>query len=159
MKLNITTKGNLEIDDARIIFRNFEGRADTYNKKGDRNFSLVIPTEELAEELIAEGWNVKIKSPRDGYDTPSMRLPVKVSFNEETGRGPKVILKSGRNIRHLDAESVSMLDTISIQSVDMDIRPYDWNINGKTGRTAYLQAIWVTQKIDRFDYRLEEEEE
>ena len=32
----------------------------------------------------------------------------------------------------------------------MDLRPYDWDVNGKTGRTAYLQAIDVIQNIDRF---------
>ena len=32
----------------------------------------------------------------------------------------------------------------------MDIRPYDWDVNGKQGRTAYLQAINVVQNIDRF---------
>ena len=43
-----------------------------------------------------------------------------------------------------------MLDEIDIQSVDLDVRPYDWEVNDKTGRTAYLQAINVVQNIDRF---------
>ena len=32
----------------------------------------------------------------------------------------------------------------------MDLRPYDWEVNGKTGRSAYLHAINVIQNIDRF---------
>ena len=43
-----------------------------------------------------------------------------------------------------------MLDEIDIQSVDMDLRPYDWEVNGKEGRSAYLQAMNVIQNIDRF---------
>ena len=51
-----------------------------------------------------------------------------------------------------------MLDRIDISSVDMDLRPYDWDVNGKTGRTAYLQSINVIQDIDRFSARYTEEE-
>ena len=40
----------------------------------------------------------------------------------------------------------------------MDIRPYDNVVNGKPYRTAYLQAIWVVQEVDRFTDRLAEEE-
>ena len=47
-------------------------------------------------------------------------------------------------------ETVGMLDEIDIQSVDMDLRPYDWEVNGKEGRSAYLQAMNVIQNIDRF---------
>ena len=43
-----------------------------------------------------------------------------------------------------------MLDEIDISSVDMDIKGYDWEVNGKTGKSAYLQAINVIQNIDRF---------
>ena len=44
----------LQIDDARIIFRNFEGREDKYDRKGDRNFALVIPNQEIADQLMEE---------------------------------------------------------------------------------------------------------
>lgn len=36
---------------------------------------------------------------------------------------------------------VSIVDEIDIRSVNLDVRPYDWEVNGKTGRTAYLQSI------------------
>jgi hypothetical protein len=50
----------------------------------------------------------------------------------------------------LDEESIDCLDNIDIMSVDLDIRPYDWEVQGKAGRTAYLQAIHVIQEVDRF---------
>lgn len=148
MELTIVpSNGHLQIDDARITFRNFEGREERYNRKGDRNFALVLPTEEMADTLIREGWNVKKKPPREEGEEMFCFLPVKVKFNE---RGPVVYLDSGKARAQLDEDSVKRLDEISIESVDMDLRPYDWEVNGKTGRTAYLQSIRVTQRLDRF---------
>ena len=155
MELTINPRGVLQIDDARIIFRNFSGEAGQYNREGDRNFALVIPTQEIADELTHEGWNVRVRESRDPDGEPYMYLPVKVKFND---RGPNVYLKSGRSVNRLDESTVGMLDDIDILSVDMDIRPFDWDINGKTGRTAYLQSMDVTQNIDRFAARYESEE-
>lgn len=147
MHITFAPNNILQIDDARIIFRNFSGAPSKFNREGDRNFAVIIPEQEIADALIAEGWNVKIKPPREDGDTPFMYLPVKIKFND---RGPRVYLKSGSNIIRLDEESVSCLDNVDIISVDLDIRPYDWNVNGMEGRTAYLQSIRVTQEVDRF---------
>ena len=155
MELTFAPRGILQIDDAKIIYRNFRGDGSKYNREGDRNFALIIPDEDLAVKLQNKGWNVKIKPPREDGDDPFMYLPVKVKFNE---RSPHVYLKSGKVTKRLDEESVAMLDDIDILSVDLDIRPYDWEVNGKEGRTAYLQSIHVTQEIDRFAARYAEEE-
>lgn len=161
MELTFAPRGVLQIDDARIIFRNFRGEGGKFNKEGDRNFALIIPNEEMAEALqndvnkFGAGWNVKIKPPREDGDEPFIYLPVKVKFND---RGPIVYLQSGRNRVKLDEESVSMLDDIDIASVDLDIRPYDSEINGKPFRAAYLQSMCVTQDIDRFSSRFAAEE-
>lgn len=144
-------RGNiLEIEDARIIYRNFAGAGSKFNREGDRNFAVIIPNEDIANELIAEGWNVKIKPPREEYDEPFMFLPVKIKFNN---RGPAAYVVSGSSVTRLNEDTIEMLDEIDIASVDMDLRPYDWDVNGKTGRTAYLQAINVTQNVDRFGAR------
>lgn len=155
MNITIAPRGVLQIDDAIIIYRNFAGAPSKFNREGDRNFAVVIPDQDIADELIKEGWNIKIKPPREDGDAPFMFLPVKIKFNE---RGPHVYLKTGSKINKLDEESVSCLDDVDIMSADLDIRPYDWDVNGKTGRTAYLQSISVTQNIDRFAARFAEEE-
>lgn len=147
MHITFAPNNILQIDDARIIFRNFSGAPSKFNREGDRNFAVIIPEQEIADALIAEGWNVKIKPPREDGDTPFMYLPVKIKFND---RGPRVYLKSGSNMIRLDEESISCLDNVDIISVDLDIRPYDWSVNGMEGRTAYLQSIQVTQEVDRF---------
>ena len=148
MKITFAPKGILQIDDARIVFRNFEGRASKYNRLGDRNFALVIDDQEIADALIKEGWNVRIKPAREEGDIPFMYMPVKVKFNNY---GPKVYLKTGDKKNRLDEDTVSCLDDVDILRVDLDVRPYDWEMaDGKNGRTAYLQAICVEQEVDRF---------
>ena len=150
MDLKFAARGIIQIDDSSIIYRNFAGEASKFNRAGDRNFAVVISEQWIADALVQEGWNVKIKPPREEGDGVFMYLPVKVKFND---RGPKVYLKTGDRMNLLDEESVSMLDHIDIISVDMDIRPYDWDVNGQTGRTAYLQSMCVTQDVDRFAER------
>lgn len=155
MKITFAPRDILQIDEARIVYRNLSGRGDKYNREGDRNFAVLIPNEDIARELLDRGWNVKIKPPREEGDEPFIFLPVKVKFND---RGPNVYLRTGRVQNRLDEESVCCLDNIDIVSVDLDIRPFDWDVNGKTGRTAYLQSMRVTQNIDRFAERMAEEE-
>lgn len=150
MHVTFAPKNILQIDDAKIIFRNFEGRGDKFNREGDRNFSLLIEDPDTADAMIKKGWNVRIKEGRDPEEGPFMRLPIKVKF---TDYGPNVYLVSGGRRVELDEESISCLDNIDIESVDMDVRPYDWEVNGRTGRTAYLQSMQVVQRIDRFAAR------
>lgn len=146
--------GYLEINDARIIWKNFEGRGDRFNKQGDRNFHLVIPDMETCEALqndknqYGDSWNVKIKPAQEEGDTPFMHMLVKVKFN---GRGPNIYLVSGNKQVALNEDTVKCLDNIDILSVDLDIRPYDDELpNGQTFRTAYLSAMRVYQRVDRF---------
>ena len=108
-------RGILQIEDARIIYRNFAGIGSKYNREGDRNFAVIIPNQEIADELIADGWAVKIKPPRDDDDSPFMYLPVKVKFNN---RGPAAYVKSGNSVQRLNEDTIGMLDEIDIQSVD-----------------------------------------
>lgn len=147
MDITFAPRGILQIDDAHIRFRNFAGAPSKFNREGDRNFSLKIDDMEIAEALIAEGWNVKIKPARDEDEDPFMHMKVNVKFN---ARGPKVYLRTGKKQVELDEESIACLDDIDIEYIEMDIRPYDWDVNGKTGRTAYLQSMRVTQRADRF---------
>ena len=154
MEITFAPRGILQIDDARIVYRNFSGIPTKFNREGDRNFAVVIETQEQADALIEEGWNVKIKPPREDGDDTFIYLPANMKFSD---RGPSVYLRSGKAIRKLDEDTVDILDNVDILSVDMDIRPYDWKVREKTGRAAYLQSINVVQKVDRFAEMYSEE--
>ena len=150
MEIIFAPRDILQINNARIVYKNFSGKPSAFNREGDRNFSLVIPNIEIADALKDKGWNIKIKPPREEGDEPFITMPVKIKFND---RGPRVYLQNsleGRNRVMLDEDAVGMLDHVDIINVDLDIRPFDWEVQGKTGRTAYLQSICVTQEVDRF---------
>lgn len=167
MKITFATQPHsdrrlLQIDDAQFPWRpNFSGEESQFNRKGERNFSIIIPNQEIAEALLEDknefgvGWNVKIKPPREEGDEPFMYMNVKVKFN---GRGPKIRLITNGRTNFLNEGTVGMLDDIDIARVDLDIRPYDDEFNGRPFRTAYLQEICVVQEVNRFDNRYAEEE-
>ena len=52
MNLTFAPRGILQIDNARITYKNFAGRGDKFNREGDRNFALIIPTTEFCDALI-----------------------------------------------------------------------------------------------------------
>lgn len=162
MNVVFTQKGIVQIDGARIIYRNFSGRGTQYNREGDRNFCIVIDNEDVANRLIEEGFNVKIRQPREEGESPFMYLKVNVKYHPKTSDlarlNPTAVLITGRNRNTLDEESVCCLDGIDIANVDLDISGSNWNVQGRTGRSAYLSKIYVTQEIDRFAARYAEDE-
>lgn len=147
MEMCYAPNGNLQIDNARIIFRNFRGEGGKYNHTGDRNFAVVIPDYDQAMALKNDGWNVKIKDPREPGDTPFMYLPIKVKFN---GHSPRIYLETFGHRNRITEDSIAELDDVEIESVSMDIRPYNWEVKGDKGKAAYLYSMNVVQLVDRF---------
>ena len=70
---------NISIENARIIFRNFSGEESKFNKKGSRNFGVLLDVD-LAALMKKDGWNVKELPPREDGDIPTYWLPVSVAF-------------------------------------------------------------------------------
>ena len=116
---------NLVIENARLLFRNFSGRESKYNRAGQRNFCVYIEDAADAQKLIDDGWNVRVRPPRE--------------------------LKKVK----LDEASIDTLDFAEIRNVDLTIRPYNWVIqegtkNEKSGVKAYLRSLYVVIEEDEF---------
>lgn len=144
--------GNLNIENARIIFRNFRGEASKFNNAGCRNFCVVLPDEDTAKNLAEDGWNIKKLMPREEDDEPAYYIPVSVSFENYPAN---IYLISGRNKTRLDEDSVKVLDYAEIKNVDLILRPYQWGVNGKSGVKAYLKTMYVTVEEDKFAAKYE----
>jgi len=149
------------IENASIVFRNFEGKEGQYNRAGDRNFGLLLD-DETAEAMLADGWNVKYLKVRDEdleedpNTTPQAWLPVTVGYS---GKPPKIVMITARGKTNLDEETVAQLDWVDIENIDMIIRPYDWEVNGNTGRKAYLKSMFVTIDEDELERKYADMEE
>lgn len=143
---------SISIENARIGWKNFAGKAGKFNKEGDRDFTVFLD-EETGLRLLEEGWNIGFLEPREEGDSRTAKLQVKVSYRNIP---PKIVLISCNNIQHLDEEAVSMLDWVEIENIDLIINPYNWTMyegtkNEKHGVSAYLKAMYVTVVVDEFE--------
>jgi hypothetical protein len=137
---------NIVVENARLIFKNFAGEESKFNRAGNRNFCVILDGDS-AEDLRQMGWNVKALRPREDEDEPTYYLQVTVAFGNFP---PKVVMISGKTKTVLDEESIDTLDYAEIANVDLIIRPYHWEVNGKEGIKAYLKTMYVTIEQDVF---------
>ncbi len=137
----IKVNSNITIENAKIGFRNFTGKESQFNRKGSRNFCIFLEPE-LAKTLDSDGWNVKFLEPRDPDEDRQAYLPVEVKYLKYP---PKItLITAGAGRQFLDEDTVNILDWAEFESVDLIVRPYNWELNGKEGVKAYLKTMYVT---------------
>lgn len=127
------------IRDAKIIFRNFAGAPDRFNKNGQApNFSVVIPEEDVGYFRDDLGFSVKQRVTQDG--DVFYHLKVKV------GKYASIYIKDEddvvRQIPNNPAD-LACLDNMFFAACDISIVPNDYDAGGRTGRSAYLSEMFA----------------
>lgn len=142
--------GQLTIENAKIVFRNFAGKEGMYNAEGDRNFCVLLE-EDLANKLTADGWNIKTLRAREEDDVPQPYIQVSVKYRGRNGnavRPPNIVMVTSKGRTALTESECEILDWVDIANVDLIVRSFQWAVNGKTGIKAYLKSIYVTIQED-----------
>lgn len=144
----------LQFDNATIQWRNFAGEERLpFNAKGNRNFVIMLESMEQYEALLDLGWQPKLTKRRedDPEYTPRPFLPVTVKYGK--GRPPRVKVITSRGMQSLDEDTIFSLDFASIEKVDVKVRPFQWEFNGREGVKAYMESIYVTIREDELEKR------
>jgi hypothetical protein len=134
--------GNLTLEDAKFFGRpNFSGEEDRF-KDSRRKFTVLIPNE-VADQLRDIGWNVKttIPTPEEVADgrEPLSHLKVMV----DTGSDIWVLM--GEDREKLNERTMGVLDRSRIQSMDMEIRAWEYDPEEQPGQfSARLVTLVAT---------------
>lgn len=144
--------GTLLMEDARIIFRNFAGKEGMYNREGDRNFCILLD-DKLANEMSADGWNIKTLKARESSDPAEPDQPYIMVSVGYKGRPPKIVMITSKGRTDLGEDEIEVLDWVDIKNVDLIVRPYEWRVGDKTGIKAYLKSMFVTIDEDALEIK------
>ena len=152
-----TDLAEVTMEGVKLIFRNFKGEEKKFNPPGQRNFGVLID-DENARAMQEDGWPIKWLEPREDADegeAPQAFLPVKVKYGK--GRPPLVALITSRGRTMLEERELDMLDWVTIENVDLIVRPFPWEMpDGKTGISAYLKSIYITIEEDPLEQKYAE---
>lgn len=158
----------VKLDSCELIFRNFSGTGGKFNREGNRNFCVIL-SEEEGKALKASGWNVKQRPPReDGEILPPY---MKVSIGTDS------FLKGRTKIYRMDVdvdgtprrdgngdivkavltpETVGQLDSAYIVDAQVILSPYYYDIQGRSGISAYVDEMTVVVQMDPWTAKYED---
>lgn len=145
----------IEFENADIIFRNFEGREDKFNRDGNRNFSVIL-TEDQAIELADMECNVKRTKPRDGEEEGKPYVKILLGMFD-----PEIYVISRGRKKLLAPSQYAKLDRLDFETADLAVSKSNkkWESNGKTGYSLYLESLYVTVRESRLASKYDEYDE
>ena len=168
-KFDLLINGNLNVENAAMIYKNFSGAPTMVNPAGGkRTFSLVL-NKEFAERLDELGWNIKVKEVRDQLDEGERTRTVswqdyvtsyqtefdhaliytEVVVNENSDYPPKVYKVSEFNgektMAIVPPEEWRRLDESELMNVDITIHPYTHgrSIANPNAKKGYLKTMYA----------------
>ena len=137
------------LQNTQRVLKNFSGKKGVYfNSTGNPEFACVLPPE-LAEMMKAAGWNVKqFKAKPEDEGEPDFFIKVKIGVN---GRPPRMVMINSAGRLDIDVYGCQVFDYVRAKNVDITLRPYEYEFQGNTGISAYLNSLFVTVEEDELD--------
>lgn len=174
-KFELLINGNLNVERAAMIYKNFSGKPTRVNPAGGkRTFSLVL-NKEFAEKLDAAGWNIKVKEVRDqleeGETTQTVSwqdyitnyektfdhalIYTEIVVNENSEYPPKIYKVSEFNgektMALVPPEQWYRMDESELTNIDVAIHPYTHgrSIANPNAKKGYLKSMYaMTVPVD-----------
>ena len=142
----------VQLEDVRIGWTNFSGSKGPFNKEGDLFFELFL-RQDVANALADEGYNVKFPDEEDQEEDEYQKDPhLRIKLKMDGARPPKVVITNGSNgSTQLNADTIQILDQADILTVDIIFRPYEYDVQGSRGKSAWLKGLYVTLNRSAFD--------
>ena len=169
-KFDLLINGNLNVENAVMIYKNFSGKPTRVNPAGGkRTFSLAL-NKEFAERLSDMGWNVKVKEVRDQLVEGEMTRTVswqdyvasyqtefdhaliytEIVVNENSEYPPKIYKVSEFNgektMALVPADQWYRMDESELTNIDVSIHPYTHgrSIANPDAKKGYLKTLYAT---------------
>ena len=169
-KFELLINGNLNVENAAMIYKNFSGKPTRVNPQGGkRTFSLAL-NKEFAERLSDMGWNVKVKEVRDqleeGETTRTVNFDdyvrnyatefdhaliyTEIVVNENSEYPPKIYKVSEFNGEKtmvlVPADQWYRMDESELSNIDVSIHPYTHgrSIANPDAKKGYLKTLYAT---------------
>ena len=168
-KFELLINGDLNVENAAIIFKNFAGDPTRVNPQGGkRTFSLVL-NEDMARRLHASGWNIKVKEIKDVYVEGENGITVswpdydanyrerfdnamiytEIVVNENANYPPNIYkvteLDGEKSMIQVPPAQYYRLDKEELFSVDVVIHPYmhGRSIANPDAKKGYLRSMYA----------------
>lgn len=133
----------LNINDARIVNKNFAGIEKQYNPAGKRTFCVILDNPEEAQRLSEQGWNIRILKPTDEFPEGGYMLPVEARFGDYP---PVIWVRKGEGAPvQLEEAAVGELDRMWITKASMRVSGSEWE-PGKI--KAYLRELYADLEVN-----------
>ena len=168
-KFELLVNGNLNIENAVMIYKNFTGKPTRVNPAGGkRTFSLVL-NRDMAAQLFDMGWNIKVKEVRDQYEEGEVTRTVgwqdfagglenefdhaliytEVVVNENSEYPPKIYKVSEFNgeksMALIPPDQWYRLDETELSNMDIVVHPYTHgrSVMNPDAKKGYLKTRYA----------------
>lgn len=143
------SNGDLSVEGAGIIFKNFSGKPTDFNPVGGkRTFALVLPRE-IADDLVEEGWNVRRRPAKDEGDEDMLYTEIVVNMASQYPPKLHLLFRYGdsEKLVQLREEDLFELDENVLTDIDVVIHPFNHGRSNSAGSTVkgYLKTLYATQ--------------